>query len=156
LKKVHDLDYFIHHSSTKMYQNLKQKYWWYELKRDMAAHVAMCDVCQRVKAEHQRLAGLLYPFKIPEWKWEEIGKDFIIGLPRTQKGYDDIWVIVDRLTKVAHFILVKTTYKGSQLAEYIWLRLCLYTVYRRRSFRIEDHSLPPDFGKVFMRIWIRS
>jgi hypothetical protein len=122
----------------------------------VAAHVAMCDVCQRVKAEHQRPAGLLYPLKIPEWKWEEIGMDFITGLPRTSKGYDSIWVIMDRLTKVAHFIPVKTTYKGSQLVEYTWLRLCLNTVYRRRSFRIEDHILPLEFGEVFMRIWIRS
>ena len=76
------------------------------MKRDVAAHVAMCDVCQRVKAEHQRPAGLLHPLKIPEWKWEEIGMDFIVGLPRTSAGYDSIWVIVDRLTKVAHFIPV--------------------------------------------------
>jgi hypothetical protein len=104
------------------------------LKRDVAAHVAMCDVCQRVKAEHQRPAGLLHPLKIPEWKWEEIDMDFITGLPCTSKAYDSIWVIVDGLAKVAHFILVKTTYKGSQLAEYIWIGSCLYTVYRRRSF----------------------
>ena len=55
--------------------------------------------------------------KIPKWKWEEVGMDFIIGLPRTQRGYDSIWVIVDRLTKVAHFLLVKTTYLGARLAE---------------------------------------
>jgi hypothetical protein len=79
--------------------------------------VAKCDVCQRVKAEHQRPAGLLHPLKIPEWKWEEIGMDFIVGLPRTPAGYDSIWVTVDRLTKVAHFILVKTTHKESQLVE---------------------------------------
>jgi hypothetical protein len=154
LKEAHDLDYSIHPRGIRMYQDLKHKYWWYGLKRDMAAHVAMCDVCQRVKAEHQRPAGLL---KIPEWKWEEIGMDFIVGLPRTSAGYDSIWVIVDRLTKVAHFIRVKTTYPGAKLAElYIGLGLCLYIVYQRRSFWIEDHSLPPDFGKVFMRIWIRS
>jgi hypothetical protein len=94
-----------------MYQDLKQKYWWYGLKRNVAAHVAMCDVCQRVKAERQRPAGLLHTLKIPEWKWEEIGMDFITGLPRTSKGYDSIWVIVDRLTKVAHFIHIKTTCK---------------------------------------------
>jgi hypothetical protein len=70
--------------------------------------VAMCDVCQRVKAEHERPAGLLYPLKIPEWKWEKIGMDFITGLSRTSKGYDSIWVI---------FIPVKTAYKVSQLAE---------------------------------------
>ena len=83
-----------------MYQDLKEKYWWYGLKRDVATHVALCDVCQRVKAEHQRPAGLLQPLKVPEWKWEEISMDFIVGLPRTRDGYDSIWVIVDRLTKV--------------------------------------------------------
>jgi hypothetical protein len=128
---------------------LKQKYWWYGLKRDVAAHVAKCDVCQRVKAEHQRPAGLLHPLKTPEWKWEEIGMDFIVGLPRTPAGYDSIWVIVDRLTKVAHFISVKTTYKDLNWQSYIWLGLCLDTVYRRRSFWIEDHNLPLDFGKYF-------
>jgi hypothetical protein len=129
LKEAHDSDYSIHPRSTKMYQDLKQKYWWYGLKRDVAAHVAMCDVCQRVKAEHQRPAGLLYPLKITEWKCEEIGMDFITGLPRTQKGYDAIWAIVDRLTKVAHFIPVKTTYKGSQLVElYMAWIVCLHGV----------------------------
>jgi hypothetical protein len=66
---------------------------------------------------------------VPEWKWEEITMDFIVGLPRTQSGYDFIWVIVDRLTKVAHFILVKITYSGPQLAELYMLRtVCLYVV----------------------------
>jgi hypothetical protein len=129
LKETHDSDYSIHPGSTKMYQDLKQKYWWYELKKDVAAHVAMCDVCQRVKAEHQRPAGLLHPLKIPEWKCEEIGMDFITGLPHTSKRYDSIWVIVDRLTKVAYFIPVKTTYKGSQLAELYMARIvCLHGV----------------------------
>jgi hypothetical protein len=123
LKEAHDSDCSIHPGSTKMYQDLKLKYWWYGLKRDVAAHVAMCDVCQRVKAKHQRLAGLLHPLKIPEWKWEEIGLDFITGLPCTQKGYDAIRVIVDRLTKMSHFIPVKTTYKGSQLAELYMARI---------------------------------
>jgi hypothetical protein len=82
-----------------------------------------------VKAEHQRPAGLLHPLKIPEWKWEEIGMDFIVGLPRTAAGYDSIWVIVDRLTKVAHFIPVKTTYSGAKLAELYMARIvCLHGV----------------------------
>jgi hypothetical protein len=94
---------------------VKEKYWWYGMKCDVAAHVALCDVCQRVKAEHQRPTGLLQPLKVPEWKWEEIDMDFIVGLPRTRDGYDSIWVIVDHLTKVAHFILVKTPYTGERL-----------------------------------------
>jgi hypothetical protein len=57
---------------------------------EVAEYVALCDTCQRVKAKHQRLAGLLQPLKVPEWKWEEIGMDFIVGLPITQRGYDSI------------------------------------------------------------------
>jgi hypothetical protein len=64
-----------------------------------------------------------------EWKWEEIAMDFIVGLSRTQSGYDSIWVIVDRLTKIAHFIAVKTTYSGPQLAELYMSRIvCLHGV----------------------------
>jgi hypothetical protein len=82
-----------------------------------------------VKAEHQGPARLLQPLKIPEWKWEEIRMDFIVGLPRTQAGYDSICVIVDRLTKVAHFILVKTTYSSAKLAELYMSRImCLHGV----------------------------
>jgi hypothetical protein len=92
-------------------------------------YIALCDTSQRVKAEHQRSARLLQPLKIPEWKWEEIRMDFIVGLPCTQAGYDSIWVIVDRLTKVAHFIPVKTTYAGAKLAELYMSRIvCLHGV----------------------------
>jgi hypothetical protein len=68
LKEAHDSAYSIHPGSTKMYQDLKQRYWWYGMKKDVAAHVALCDTCQRVKVEYQRPAGLLQPLKIPEWK----------------------------------------------------------------------------------------
>jgi hypothetical protein len=112
-----------------MYQDLKQKNWWYGLKRDVASHVTVCNVFQRVKAEHQRPAGLLHPLKVPDWKWEEIDMDIIVGLPRTSAGYDSIWVIVDRLTKVAHFIPVRTNYIGAKLAELYMARIvCLHGV----------------------------
>jgi Integrase core domain. len=93
------------------------------MRREIAEFVALCDVCQRVKAEHQRPAGLLQALQIPEWKWEEIGMDFITGLPRTSSGHDSIWVVVDRLTKVAHFIPVHTTYSGKKLAELYLARI---------------------------------
>jgi hypothetical protein len=82
------------------------------MKADIARFVAHGDTCQRIKAEHQKPAGLLQPLPIPVWKWDEIGMDFVVGLPKTQKGHDSIWVIVDRLTKVAHFLPVRTTYGG--------------------------------------------
>jgi hypothetical protein len=96
------------------------------MKRDVVKYVALCDTYQRVKAKHQRPAGLLQPLKILEWKWEEIRMDFIVGLSRTQAGYDSIWAIVDCLTKVAHFIPVKTTYSGAKLVELCMSRImCL-------------------------------
>ncbi|WVZ58433.1 hypothetical protein U9M48_008709 [Paspalum notatum var. saurae] len=132
LSEAHDTAYSIHPGSTKMYHDLKEKFWWYGMKRAVAEYVAVCDTCQRVKAEHQRPAGLLQPLKIPEWKLEEISMDFIVGLPRTQKGYNSIWVVVDRLTKVAHFIPVNTTYSGARLAElYISRIICLHGVPKR-------------------------
>ena len=72
---------------------------------------------QKNKADHQRPTGLLKPLEIPEWKWDDISMDFVVGLPRTQGGYDAIWVMVDRLTKVAHFIPVKENYRVGKLAE---------------------------------------
>ena len=101
------------------------------MKKDIAEYVAVCDVCQRVKAEHQKPAGLLQPLLIPEWKWDKLGMDFITGLPRTRSGYDSIWVVVDRLTKVAHFIPVKTTYTSAKLAKIYMTRIvCLHGVLR--------------------------
>ena len=75
--------------------------------------------------------GLLQPMPIPEWKWDKLGMDFITGLPRTRSGYDSIWVVVDRLTKVAHFMPVKTTYTSAKLAKIYMTRIvCLRGVLR--------------------------
>ena len=99
------------------------------MKREIAEYVDVCVSCQRIKAEHQRPAGLLQPLQIPQWKWDEIGMDFIVGLPRTRTGYDSIWVVVDRLTKAAHFIPVKTTYNSAVLAELYMARIvCLHGI----------------------------
>jgi hypothetical protein len=99
------------------------------MKRDVAEYISLCDVCNRVKVGHQKPAGLLQPLPIPEWKWDNVGMDFITGLPRTKSGYDSIWVVVDRLTKVAHFIPVKTTYTSARLAKiYMNQIVCLHGV----------------------------
>jgi hypothetical protein len=127
LKEPHETMYSIHPGSEKMYQDLKKRFWWYGMKREIAEYVARCDSCQRIKAEHQRPAGLLKLLQIPQWKWDEIGMDFIVGLPHTRAGYDSIWVVVDHLTKAAHFIPVKTTYNNIVLAElYISRIVCLH------------------------------
>ncbi|GAU51348.1 hypothetical protein TSUD_412960 [Trifolium subterraneum] len=117
LEEAHKSGFSIHPGSTKMYHDLKKNYWWLNMKTEIAEFVSRCIVCQQVKIEHQKPAGPLQPLEIPEWKWEHITMDFVTGLPRNQKGEDSIWVIVDRLTKSAHFITVKSTYRASRYAE---------------------------------------
>nr|GEV59429.1 putative reverse transcriptase domain-containing protein [Tanacetum cinerariifolium] len=76
----------------------------------------MCLTCLKVKAEHQRSSGLLQQPEIPEWKYKRIAMDFVIKLPRTSSGHDIIWVIMDRLTKSAHFLPTREDYKMDRLA----------------------------------------
>jgi IS30 family transposase len=115
LKEAHETPYSIYPGSTKMYMDLKELFWWNNMKREIAKFVSECHTCQRMKVEHQSPAGLMQPLNIPEWKWEEIGMDFITGLPLTPKNKDMIWVIVDRLTKSAHFIAVNQKVSGEKL-----------------------------------------
>ncbi|GJU28230.1 putative reverse transcriptase domain-containing protein [Tanacetum coccineum] len=95
--------------SDKMYQDLKPLYWWPNMKADMATYVSKCLTCAKVKVEHQKPSGLLQQPEIPVWKWERITIDFVSGFPRTPSGYDTIWVTVERLTKLAHFLPIKKT-----------------------------------------------
>ncbi|GJR90285.1 putative reverse transcriptase domain-containing protein [Tanacetum coccineum] len=107
MHESHKSKYSIHLGSNKMYHDLKMLYWWPNMKADIATYVSKCLTCAKVKAEHQRPSGLLVQPDIPEWKWEKITMDFITKLPKTAAGYDSIWVIVDRLTKYAHFLPMK-------------------------------------------------
>ncbi|KAL5555385.1 hypothetical protein UlMin_037621 [Ulmus minor] len=117
LYDAHNTPYSVHPGTTKMYQDLQKHYWWHGMKRDIAKYVERCLTCQQVKAEHQRPGRELQPIEVPEWKWEQIAMDFIVGLPKTRNGYDSIWVIIDRLTKSSHFLPVRTTYTLDQLAD---------------------------------------
>ena len=87
------------------------------MKRELAQFVNDCDVCRRVKAEHQRPAGLLQPLAIPEWKFDHIEMDFVTGFPKSKRGNDAIFVVINKLTKVAHFLPIKESITAAQLAE---------------------------------------
>ncbi|GJY63224.1 reverse transcriptase domain-containing protein [Tanacetum coccineum] len=102
--------------ADKMYYDLKDRYWWPGVKKDMA----------------------MYQPEIPEWKWERIAMDFVTKLPRTSSGHDTIWVIVDRLTKSAHFLPMREDYKMDRLA-----RLYLNEIVARHGVPISiisDHD----------------
>ncbi|WOH15373.1 hypothetical protein DCAR_0934911 [Daucus carota subsp. sativus] len=107
LDEAHNAPYAMHPGATKMYNTMKSHYWWSGMKRDVAEFTAKCLTCQQVKVEHQAPAGKLHPLSIPEWKWEKITMDFVTNLPKTRKGNDAIWIIVDRLTKSAHFLPIR-------------------------------------------------
>jgi hypothetical protein len=94
---------------------MRQSFWWKCMKVNIAKYVASYGICQKVKAEHKRPAGLLKALEIPEWKWENIAMDFVVGLPRSPRDKDAIWVVIDRLTKVAHFIPMKQTSSATDL-----------------------------------------
>jgi hypothetical protein len=116
IAKAYSSKLSIHPGSSKMYQDLKPYFWWTKMKKEIAAYIARCCNCYRVKAIHMK-PGLLQPLSIPGWKWKEIVMDFIVGLPTIEKGFDSIWVIVDHLTKSAHCIHVKTNYHPYQYAD---------------------------------------
>ncbi|GJS98050.1 putative reverse transcriptase domain-containing protein [Tanacetum coccineum] len=109
MHESHKSKYSIHPGSDKMYHDLKKLYWWPNMKAIIAEYVSKCLTCSRVKAECQKPSGLLVQPEIPMWKWERITMDFVTKLPKTSTGHDAIWVIVDRLTKSAHFIPIRAT-----------------------------------------------
>ncbi|KAA3490754.1 DNA/RNA polymerases superfamily protein [Gossypium australe] len=117
LHDAHSSLYAMHPGGSKMYRDLREQFWWPGLKREVTEFVGKCLTCQQVKAEHQLPSGLLQPVKIPQWKWERITMDFVSGLPLTASKKDAVWVIVDRLTKSAHFIPVRMDFSLQKLAK---------------------------------------
>ena len=117
LYESHNTVFTMHPRGNKMYQDMKQYYWWRGMKNDISEYVSKCLMCQQVKAEHQVPSSLLNPFPIPQWKWDNITMDFLSGFPLTQRKHDAVWVIMDRLTKSAHFLPVQLDCSMDRLAE---------------------------------------
>ena len=116
LKELHNSPLAVHPGGNKMYRDVRRTFWWPSLKRSIVHFVAKCFTCQQVKGERKKPGGELQPLGIPNWKWEDMSMDFVSGLPRTRSRNDSIWVIVDRLTKSAHFLPMRKTSDLSSLA----------------------------------------
>ena len=118
LREFHCSQFVVHPSDTKMYHDLRCQYYWSRMKRHVEEFVRRCLTCQQVKAEHQRPILLLQPLEVADWKWEHITMDFVTHLLLTPRRYDAVWVIVDRLTTSAHFLVGRMTFI---LEEFCWL-----------------------------------
>eukprot|EP00253_Pinus_taeda_P029666 PITA_29666 len=115
LDENHRSPYAGHPGYQKLITSLRKEYYWPAMKKDVVEYLARCLECQQVKAEHQHPTGLLQPIPIPEWKWETITMDVITGLPKSKRSNDSIMVVVDKLSKSAHFIPVQSTYRAAQI-----------------------------------------
>ena len=113
----HNTVFTMHHGGNKMYQDLKQYYWWRGMKKDIVEYVSKCLTCQQVKVEHQVSSSLLNPIPIAQWKLYNITMDFVSDFPLTQKKHDSVWVIIDKLTKSAHFLPIRLNYSMDRLDE---------------------------------------
>ena len=107
LSDFHHSRLAVHPGGTKMYHDLRRQYWWKGMKRAVADFVSTCLTCQQVKAEHQRPVGMLQPLPIAEWKWDYVTVDFETGLPKLPKRHDAVWMVLDRLMKITHFLPVR-------------------------------------------------
>ncbi|GJT28538.1 putative reverse transcriptase domain-containing protein [Tanacetum coccineum] len=144
MHESHKSKYFIHPGSEN--KDMKKLYWWPNMKADIATYVRKCLTYARVKAKHQRPSGLLVQPEIPEWKWDNITIDFITKLPKSSQGFDTIWVIVDRLTKSAHFLPIRENDPLDKLA-----RLYLNRIVAR-------HGIPTSIicdrdGRFTLNFW---
>ena len=154
LEEGHRSNLSIHPGAAKMYQDLKKMFWWPKMKQNVAQFVYACLTCQKSKVEHQRPAGLLQPLEVPEWKWDSISMDFVTGLPSTPKGHDAIWVIVDRLTKSAHFVPINISFPVPRLVEiYIQTIVKLHGV-PSSIVSDRDPRFTSDFWAIFMKHWV--
>jgi hypothetical protein len=117
LKEMHDVPYARHLGYQKKIIAVRSQFFWLGMKKDVADYITQCMECQKVKANHRHPVGLLQPLPIPENKWEVITMDFITGLPRTNKQHHSIMVVVDKLTKAAHFLHMKTTHTMANIAD---------------------------------------
>jgi hypothetical protein len=116
LRENHKIPQAGHMGRTKLLEAVQRYYWWPNVREEVEDYIRTCEQCQRNKAGTQLPGGLLQPLPIPQRRWECISMDFITSLPLTDRGHDAILVVVDRLSKYAHFIPVVTTITAEDLA----------------------------------------
>jgi hypothetical protein len=148
LKENHEVPQAGHVGRTKMLEKIQRYFWWPKLREGVEDFLRVCDACQRNKVDTSLPAGLLQPLPIPSRRWESISMDFITDLPKTVNGNDAILVVVDRLSKYAHFIPTTDQLSAEGLAD----------VFVDRVFKL--HGMPKqvltDRGTVFTSAFTKA
>ena len=116
LKEMHNVPYAGHPGYQKTIAAVRSQFFWPRMKKDFVDYIARCMECQRVKNEHRNPTVFLQPLPIPEKKWEVVTIDFITKFPRTTRKHDSIMVVVDKLTKAAHFVPIKMNHTIANVA----------------------------------------
>jgi hypothetical protein len=116
MKESHRTLYCVHLSVKKIYTDMRKIFFLVGMKHNVVYFVVKCLECHQVKVDHHHPVGLLQPHDVPMSKWEVISMDFVVGLPLTSHRHNAILVIVDKLTKSAHFIPVRNTYDVTNVA----------------------------------------
>jgi hypothetical protein len=149
LREMHKVTYDGHLGYQKVVAAVRSHYFWPSMKKDIIEYIVRCVECQKVKAEHRHPAGLLQPLPIPEWKWEVVTMDFITGLSITGKLHDSIMVVVDKLTKDAHFIPLKTTHKATDVADIFMKEVARLHEISKTIVSDRDPKFTSNFWKGF-------
>jgi hypothetical protein len=135
---------------------VRKQYFWPGMKNEIVDYIARCLECQQVKEEHKHPIGLLQPLPIPEWKWEVISMDFITRFPKTVKQHDAIMVVVDKLSKVAHFIPIKSTFKAVNVADIFMKEIFKLHGIPTTIISDRDSKFTSRFWKGLFKAWVHS
>ena len=147
MDEIHQAPYYGHPGYQKTIAAARKKYFCPGMKIDIVDYISKCMKCQQVKVEHQHLAMLLQPLAIPEWKWEVVSMDFIIGLPMIARQHDSIMVVVDKLTKATRFIPIKSMYKADAI-----MKIFMKVIFRLHGFPKEIiFDRDPKFTSKFWK-----
>ncbi|CAI7878071.1 unnamed protein product [Closterium sp. NIES-54] len=158
LEEFHNVAYAGHFGSNKTLAGIAKYYYWPRMAVDVQQFVTSCDTCQRMKSSKQKKTGLLQPLPVPEQPWQVVSLDFITGLPSTSRGHDAILVVIDKFSKMGHFIPTNATATAEETARLFFDRII--TIYGIPATLILDRdpkfTTKHDFVTTMQQLWEKT
>jgi hypothetical protein len=139
-----------HFGHDKTFAQLSNSYYWSSMRAEVKKFVNKCKICQYAKGRQQN-TGLYHPLQIPQRSWDAISMDFVLGLPRTQKGSDSIFVVVDKFSKMAHFIPAQKTNDATYIANLFFREVVRLHGFSRSMSQTRTPNLLDIFGGIYGR-----